>query len=279
MSALVDTDRRLDFGTMLRDWRQHRGLSQLALSLASGISQRHISCLETGRARPSRAMVIALADALSVPLRERNALLGRSGFASAYGAAPLDAEALRMFRDAVDLAIAHHEPYPAVLLDGHGNLLRLNDGAQRLFSRFIDPMAALEAIGSPTSYQVVRLCLHERGLRPFIGNWETLVYSMLQRARQELLANPGHEALQALIDEIQSHPEAPRRWRAPDWATPPAPAIQLVLQQDDQRWSLFTMLAHFGAPQHVTLEELSLELFYPADEATRERLLADAACG
>jgi transcriptional regulator with XRE-family HTH domain len=268
----AEPERSLDFGAMLRDWRCHRGLSQLSLSLRSGISQRHISCLETGKARPSRPMVIALADALSVPLRERNALLARSGFAPAYGSAPLDAEALRMFRDAVELALAHHDPYPAIVLDGRGNLVKLNDGALRLFSQLIDPLAALAAIGSPGSYQVVRLCLDDRGLRPFIGNWQALMYSFLQRARQGLLHDPGNGELRELIDDILAHPAAPRRWHAPDWTTPPAPAINLVLDSGRERWSLFTMLAHFGAPQHVTLEELSLELFYPADEATRERL-------
>jgi transcriptional regulator with XRE-family HTH domain len=278
MSALSEPDRILDFGAMLRDWRSHRGLSQLSLSMRSGISQRHISCLETGRARPSRPMVLALADALAVPLRERNALLARSGFAPAYGAAPLDAEALRMFREAVDLALAHHEPYPALVLDGRWNLVKLNGAALALFGRCVDPVAALAAIGSPASYQVVRLCLDDRGLRPFIVNWQELVYSFLLRARQGLLHNPGDAELKGLIDEILAHPDAPRRWHAPDWTTPPTPAINMVLDDGETRWSLFTMLAHFGAPQHVTVEELSVELFYPADEATKARLL-DAAAG
>jgi transcriptional regulator with XRE-family HTH domain len=221
MSALSEPDRILDFGAMLRDWRSYRGVSQLALSMRSGISQRHISCLETGRARPSRPMVLALADALAVPLRERNALLARSGFAPAYGAAPLDAEALRMFREAVDLALAHHEPYPALVLDGRWNLVKLNGAALALFGRCVDPVAALAAIGSPASYQVVRLCLDDRGLRPFIVNWQELVYSFLLRARQGLLHNPGDAELKGLIDEILAHPDAPRRWHAPDWTTPP----------------------------------------------------------
>src|SRR5262245_57682082 len=126
-------DTPLDFGGMLREWRQHRRLSQLELSLRSGISQRHISFLETGRSRPSRPMVIGLADALSVPLRERNALLECSGFRAVYGVSSLDDSAMSLFREALQLAIAHHEPYPAIVVDGRWNIVLANQGALRFF--------------------------------------------------------------------------------------------------------------------------------------------------
>jgi len=267
----------LDFGGLLREWRQHRRLSQLELSLRSGISQRHISFLETGRSRPSRAMVIALADALSIPLRERNALLECSGFRAAYGEGTLDDKSMALFREALQLALDHHEPYPALVLDGHWNLVLINQGALRFFRHFRDPFEALAAIGSPATYQMVRLCLRDEGYKPFIRNWTELVYSFLQRARQALLHNPGDQGLRELIEEILAHPDTPARWQAPDWTTPPSPAINMVLDDGRDTWSLFTMLAHFGAPQNVTIEELSVEFFYPADAATRERLLALAA--
>jgi transcriptional regulator with XRE-family HTH domain len=267
----------LDFGGMLREWRQHRRLSQLELSLRSGISQRHISFLETGRSRPSRPMVIGLADALAIPLRERNALLECSGFRAAYGESSIDDVAMSLFREALQLAIEHHEPYPAIVVDGRWNIALANQGALRFFGHFVDIFAALERIGSPDAFQIVRLCLDDAGLKPFIRNWTELVYSFLQRARQALLQNPGDGELKGLIDEILGHPNAPLRWHAPDWKTPPSPAINLVLDDGSHTWSLFTMLAHFGAPQHVTIEELSLELFYPADPATRELLHALAA--
>lgn len=264
----------LEFGDLLREWRQHRRLSQLELSLSSGISQRHISFLETGRSRPSRPMVIALADALSIPLRERNALLECSGFRAAYGGGSLDDRSMALFREALQLAIEHHEPYPAVVLDGHWNLVMINQGALRFFQHFVDPFAALAAIGNPTTFQMVRLCLRDEGFKPFIRNWTELVYSFLQRARQGLLHNPADAELAGLIDEILAHPDTPSRWHAPDWKTPPSPTINLVLDDGRNTWSLFTMLAHFGSPQNVTIEELSVELFYPADPSTRQRLLA-----
>lgn len=263
---------RPDFGYLLRDWRRHRRLSQLALSGRSGISQRHISFLETGRSRPSRPTVVALADALDIPLRERNALLRRSGFAPIYGEGPLDSQAMAVFREALELALEHHEPYPAMVLDGRWNMVLANQGALRFFSQFIDIGAALTAIGSPAEFQVIRLCLDERALRPWIVNWEELTYSFLQRARRALLINPNDTLLPVLIDEILDAPGAPAAWRAPDWATPPAPAVNMVLRQGGSTYALFTMLAHFGAPRDVTLEELSVETFYPADTATREHL-------
>jgi transcriptional regulator with XRE-family HTH domain len=276
-TARLVQDAPLDFGGMLREWRQYRRLSQLELALRAGISQRHISFLETGRSRPSRPMIIALADALAIPLRERNALLECSGFRAAYGEGPLDDRAMTLFREALQLAIEHHEPYPAIVLDGRWNLVLANQGALRFFGHFVDIFAALERIGSPDAFQVVRLCLHDEGLKPFIRNWTEMVYSFLQRARHALLQNPGDRPLKGLIDEILAHPDAPARWQAPDWTTPPSPAVIMTLDDGHRTWSLFTMLAHFGAPQHVTIEELSLEFFYPADASTREQLLALAA--
>lgn len=260
------------FGHLLRDWRQHRRLSQLALSGRSGISQRQISFLETGRARPSRPTVMALSDALDIPLRERNALLQRGGFAPLYGEAAMDGNAMALFREALQLALAHHEPYPALVLDGRWNLVMANQGALRFFGQFVDLAAALAAIGSPAAFQIVRLCLDQRGLRPYIVNWEDLVASFLQRARRALLVNPNDALLPALIDEILAAPGAPQRWQAPDWTTPPAPALNMVMHKGGRRYSLFTMLAHFGAPRDVTIEELSVESFYPADDATRRHL-------
>ncbi len=261
------------FGHLLRDWRQHRRLSQLALSARCGISQRHISFLETGRSRPSRPTIVALSEALDIPLRERNALLERSGFTPSYGEATLVDGNMALLREALELALAHHEPYPALVLDGRWNMIMANQAALRFFAEFIDTAAALEAIGTPTEFQIVRLCLDERAYRPFIVNWEELVYGFLQRARRALLYNPGDALLPRLVAEILDTPGAPECWRTPDWTTPPAPAVNMVIRRGETTYSLFTMLAHFSSPRDVTVEELSVETFYPADEATKARLL------
>ncbi|MEQ8859672.1 MAG: helix-turn-helix transcriptional regulator [Pseudomonadales bacterium] len=274
MSTPAALYNRPDFGHLLRHWRQHRRLSQLALSGRSGISQRHISFLETGRARPGRPTVVALSDALDIPLRERNALLQRSGFAPIYGEATIDSGAMSLFREALQLALDHHDPYPAIVLDGRWNMVMANPGALRFFGQFVDPVAAIEAIGSPAEFQMVRLCLDQRALRPYIVNWEELIYSFLQRARRALLINPNDPLLPGLIDEILNTHGAPAAWRAPDWSTPPAPAVNMIMRSGPQTYALFTMLAHFGAPRDITIEELSVETFYPADEATKAQILA-----
>lgn len=264
----------LDFGALLKDWRQHRRVSQLGLSSLSGISQRHISFLETGRSRPSRAMVLALADSLDIPLREQNALLQSAGFTPAYAEGPLEGAGTELFQAALEATLAHHEPYPAIVLDGRWNMVMANQGALNFFNRFVDIFAAQEAIGSPSEFQVVRLCLHERGLKPFIGDWETLIFSFLARARRALLLNPRDPYLPELIREITQHPEAPPEWRQPDWTSAPQPAQLMTMHKDGTTYRFFTMLAHFGAAMNVTLEEMSVETFYPADETTRVHLEA-----
>lgn len=259
----------MQFGSVLKQWRQHRRMSQMALSGESGISQRHISFLENDRSHPTRPTVLALADCLDVPLRERNALLQAAGFAAAYPETLEDSQA-SVFQTALQALLDHHEPYPAIVLDGHWNMTMANGGVLRFFGEFVDPMTWLADIGSPERFQIARLVLHEAGLAPHIENWDELVASFLQRARRDLLANPENPHLPAFIDEILSHPRANRRWRTPEWRRPPAPAINLIMRAGDARLSLFTMLAHFGAPQNIALEELSVESFYPADEATRD---------
>jgi len=263
-----------EFGAVLRDWRNHRRLSQLALAGESGISQRHISFLETGRSQPSRATVLALADSLDIPLREHNVLLHSAGYSAAYSEQPLDGESSKVFRDALQATLDHHEPFPALVLDGRWSMVMANTSALRFFALFVDIFQALENIGAPKEFQLVRLCLADAGLRPFIVNWRDLVFTFLQRARRALLVNPRDPLLPALIEEIVKHRDAPGHWRNPERGLPPPPAINMIMERDGRRFSLFTMLAHFGAAQWVTLEELSVETFYPADELTKRQLLA-----
>ena len=260
------------FGELLREWRQHRRLSQLALAVEAEISQRHLSFLETGRAAPTPASIAKLSNALALPLREQNSLLRSAGFADAYAEEPLGTTNDSAFRGAIEAMISHHDPYPAVIIDGRWRLLHANDGARNLFGRFIDLERVLANPDTPTDFQLARLCLDDRGFRPFIANWSEVIEAMLRRARQALAANPRDAALRRFIDEIVSHPEAPATWREPSRAVPPQPVLTLDLERGEETYRLFTMLAHFGNPQSVTLEELAVELFYPADEAT-ERLL------
>jgi transcriptional regulator with XRE-family HTH domain len=261
------------FPALLKQWRTHRRLSQLDLANLAGVSQRHVSFLETGRASPSRGMVLALATCLEVPLREQNSLLQSAGFSGAFKEGDLDANSHKVFRDALQQTLDHQEPYPAIVLDGAWNMRMANGAAMRFFGMFIDPLQATIDIGNPSEFQIVRLCLHDKGLAPFIENWEALIASFLGRARRALLANPKHEQLPVLIEEIINHPRAPKDWRQ-IWSAHSAPAVEMVMRKGDMVFRLFTMLAHFGGPNDVTLEELSVEMFYPADDATRRLLVS-----
>lgn len=264
------------FSTLLKQWRTHRHVSQLDLATMAGVSQRHVSFLETGRANPSKPMVLALANSLNIPLREQNSMLQSAGFNAMFSEGDLDAHSHRVFKEALHATLQHQEPYPAMVLDGQWNMVMANEAALRFFNVFANPFEALAAIGSPTEFQIVRLCLAEAGYLNYIKNWEELMASLLSRARRALIANPKHPTLPVLIDEILSHPDAPADWQVV-WSGQAAPAVHMIMEKDGQRYSLFTMLAHFGGPADVTLEELSVEMFYPADDATKEALHALAA--
>ncbi|NOX49876.1 MAG: helix-turn-helix domain-containing protein [Gammaproteobacteria bacterium] len=261
------------FATLLKQWRHHRHVSQLDLANQAGVSQRHVSFLETGRANPSRPMVLALASSLDIPLRERNSLLQSAGFSSAFAEGNLDSQSHQVFLAAIQQQLEHHEPYPAIVLDGKMNISMLNQATVDFFGLFVDPFKALVAMGNPTDFQILRLCLHELGLQPYIVNWQELIASFLGRARRTLLANPKHPNLAAFIEEMLNHKDAPADWRKV-WSAHSAPAVQMILRKDDQEYRLFTMLAHFGAPVDITLEEISVELFYPADQDTKLALQA-----
>jgi len=190
-----------DFGSLLKDWRNHRRVSQLRLSTESGISQRHISFLETGRSNPSRAMILALADSLDIPLRERNTLLQTAGYSAIYSEESLTDASNRVFREALQATLDHQEPFPAMVLDGRWNLVMANQGAMRFFGLFIDVADALGRLGAD-DFQMIRLCLADHALRPYIRNWQELVYAFLQRTRRALLVNPRDTRLPLLIEEI-----------------------------------------------------------------------------
>jgi len=250
----------INFGVLLRSWRKVRHLSQLDLSLDAEISSRHLSCVETGRAQPSREMVLRLAEALQVPLRERNGLLLAAGYAPVYPHAGLDAEEANSARHAVDLLMAQLDPYPVVIVDRYWNTLKMNSGEKRFLALF-------PGCDSVTPHNVVRLVFHPDGLRPFIENWDTVAARVIRRVHREVVANPSDDTMKCFLEELLSYPDVPSRWLALDGASPPFLTI-------DYRWKdltlrLFSVLTTFGTAQDVALQELRIESFFPADEATR----------
>ena len=245
-------------GEHLREWRMRRRMSQMDLALEAEISTRHLSFVETGRAQPSRDMVLHLADQLEIPLRERNVILVAAGFAPVFPQRPLDDPRLAAARKAVDVILKAHEPYPALAVDLRWNLVAANAVVAPLMAG-VDP-ALLEP-----PLNVVRLSLHPRGLGPRIVNlaeWHAHIVERLRR-QAELTADPG---LIALIEEIRGYPVPPASdRRLEDYGDV---VIPLQLMVGDDLLSLFTTTTVFGTPVDVTLAELTLETFFPADPAT-----------
>jgi len=257
-----------DVGAHLKEWRQRRHLSQLELATDLDISARHLSFVETGRARPSRGMVLKLADRLDVPLRERNSLLVAAGFAPMYASRPLGDPALASARAAVDLVLAGHEPYPALLVDRYWNVVAMN----RAVAPFLEGVAA-ELLTEPLN--ALRVSLHPNGVAPRIENlaqWRA--HALARVARDvEVSADP---ALAALLAEMRAYPGGETDLAAEDFN---GVVIPLRLRAPGGTLSMFTTTTVFGSAVEVTLSELVLEAFYPADEFTANafRKLAGAA--
>lgn len=259
-------------GHLIRDWRQLRRLSQLDLALEAEISQKHLSFVESGRSIPSRDMVLLLAEHLGVPLRERNALLLSAGYAPVYLERSLEDPGLQAARSAIDLLLKGHEPYPAVAVDRHWTLLAAN--------KMIAPMLAVvedaDLLRPPVN--VLRLSLHPRGLAPAIINLTEWRGHLIARLRQQIRAT-ADPLLAELLTELLSYPvpAAPVvKGKIQEEAEPPI-VLPLHLRLGETELSLISTTTVFGTPVDVTLSELALETFFPADEATGRALRAIAA--
>lgn len=251
---------RSPFGEHLRHWRQHRRLSQQGLALEAEISTRHLSYVETGRAQPSREMVLRLAERLSVPLRERNALLVAAGFAPMYQARPLDHPDLAAARQAVELVLKGHEPSPALAVDRHWNLVAANAVVPLL----LDGVAPW-LLEPPVN--VLRLSLHPEGLGPRLANSAQWRAHLLHRLQQQIAATADSE-LQALHDEIAAYPFAEDK----DSPLPSPIAVPFELHTHLGTLSFISTITIFGTPVDVTLQELAVESFFPANAETQQAL-------
>ncbi len=251
----------------MRRWRVVRRISQLTLALDADISTRHLSCVETGRAQPSREMVLRLAEALEIPLRERNTLLLAAGYAPLYRQTSLDAPEMEAARQAVDFLLQQQEPYPVIVTDRYWNTLRMNCGTKHFLGRF--PIC-----DSVKPHNGVRFVFHPKGLRPFIENWESVAARIIQRVHREAAANPSDETMKSFLEELLSYPAVPSRWRALDLEDSPPPFLTINYRWKQSTLRLFATVATFGTAQDVALQEMRIESFFPADEATRAALIA-----
>lgn len=249
-------------GTLLREWRERRRLSQLDLALEAEVSTRHLSFVETGRSQPSREMVLHLAEHLDVPLRERNGLLLAAGYAPVYAETALDApDAPHMaaVRAAVRQVLAGHEPYPAVVVDRNWTIVDANAGIA-LLTEGVAP----ELLAPPAN--ALRASLHPRGMAPRIANLGEWRAHLLGRLRRQV-ARTADAALAALYDELRAYPCAQPE-PAIELPGPSDVVVPLRLRHGDRELTFFSMVATFGTPLDVTVAELAIESFFPADSDT-----------
>lgn len=258
------------FGRLLRQWRALRGMSQLRLASEAGTSTRHLSFVETGRSQPSREMVLRLAEALDVPLRERNALLAAAGFAALYRESGLAAPQMEPVSRALAFLLDRHEPFPAYLVDRCWRVLRGNAAAARSFSRF----AGSADVWRESPPNLLRLTLHPEGLRPWIVNWSDVAGALVTRLQREVAFARTDDALAELLDEVLRIPDLPASSLVPDLERPAAPVLPLHLKRGDLELRVFSTITTLGTPMDVTVQELRIESFMPADPASEALLRA-----
>ena len=268
MSALERTTRPT-VGGLLRDWRQRRHVSQLDLAGMAGVSARHVSFIETGRSRPSREMVLHLAEHLEVPLRERNALLLAAGFAPAYRSTEFDSDEMKPVREALRRVLTSHDPFPALAVDRLWNLVAANQGAWTLTAG-----AAPELLEPPVN--VLRLALHPDGLASRIANFGEWSAHLLQRLRRQFVLT-GDTAVGELFDELRAYPDVVEDTSSGDAEAPGLLAVPLRILAtpggDNQELAFISTVTTFGTALDITLAELAIETFLPADAATAAALM------
>lgn len=258
------------FGQLLKEWRAQRKLSQLDLALICNVSQRHISFLESGRSQPSRMMVSLLAESLEISLRDCNTLLQAAGYRAVFLERDLSDADMAPVKQALNLILEHHNPYPAIVVDRHWNLLDANLATLTLFSRLGDINDLWRAVGGERP-NIMRLTFHQAGLRPFIRNWDELAPLMLQRLQREAIAD-NSVVLQALVAELENDPDIPRDWIQHDPSKHLTPVVPMALEAGGLSVRLFSMLTTFGTPQDISTDEMRVECFFPMDADSEAQL-------
>ena len=250
-------------GKLLRQWRETRGKSQLDLALETGVSQRHISFIESGRSTPSREKLMDIADGLNVPLRERNTLLIAAGYAPVHGEVPLDAPEMASIVKVLTRLLRQHEPFPAVVMDRYWNVIMTNEAAPVFFGKFID----MASRASPRN--LLHLMFDPDGMRPFISDWRAVSESLLARVYREAVGSVVDEKTMELINALLSYPDG-RGEKGPTmpFATPLLPMTPIGFVRNGRALNYFSMITTVGTPQTITAQEIRVECMYPADDLT-----------
>ena len=260
-SAKITTNMMPNLGVLLRHWRDLRGSSQLDLSLDTGISQKQISFVESGRSVPNRQTLMAIAQALDIPLRDRNTLLLAAGYAPMFSESEWDSAEMKSVTNALQRMLRQHEPFPAVVMDRYWNVLMTNEATPRFFGCFID----IAVRQGPRN--MLHLMFDPQGMRPFIANWQDVARSLFERVYRESIGRVVDEKTKALLAELLAYPDAKSDWKNPV-AIGFMPAIPLGFIRGDRVLNYFSMVTTVGTPQTVAAQELRIECMFPADEAT-----------
>jgi transcriptional regulator with XRE-family HTH domain len=266
-SEALAARRRTPVGVLVRRWRVERGLTQEALALEAGISPRHLSFIETGRSAPGRAVLLRLCERLDLPMRARNQLLDAAGYAPAFAETAFDALPAEGVRRLLRRVLDQQKPYPALVADASWTIRMTNSPAMRMVNAFVGEAEA-RAVG-PDALNAMKQLFHPALLRPHVENWEEVARDVLVRLHQEAAAGPLREGARRLLEELMAYPGAPALRRA-DPPPPAGPAMTVRLRRGALRLSYVSMLVTFGTPQDVTLEELRIKLFFPADPESAE---------
>ena len=262
------------FGRLLKEWRNRRGFSQLDLALAARTTQRHLSFIESGRATPSRDMILRISGTLDIPLRQQNALLLAAGYAPAWRERDFSTPDLAMVDKALDYMLAQHEPYPAFVVDRRWNLLRANRGAIALTEFLLGPSPTEPA---PEPVNLALALMSSNGLRPVIVNWEDVAHYFLRGVQADAQADGASETL-GLLNRLLAQPGVAALSGVPPPTDNQVPVLPIHFRKGDTSLSLFTTIATLGTPRDVTLQEVRIESFFPMDDATA-RLFRDWADG
>jgi transcriptional regulator with XRE-family HTH domain len=262
MAKASTAHREGSVGAQLQYWRRARHLSQLALATEAEVSPRHICFIETGRANPSREMVLLLSRALDVPLRERNSLLLAAGFAPVYRETNLDAPELGPIRGALDAILRQQEPFPAIVMNRHWDIVRANAASTRLARLLLGERAAT----APPN--LLRRIFDPDSMRPFVANWKAVAESLVQRVHREAVGGVTDERTRALLADLLAYPGVPRTWLQPDPGATLTPVVPVSYVKGERRFDFFSTVTTLGTPQDITLQEVRIECFFPANPAT-----------
>ena len=262
----------IGFGPLLRDWRTARRMSQQQLAIESEVSTRHISYVENGKSSPSREMVLILASALDLTLRASNSLLSSAGFAPVYRETDLSEPEMQPVRHAFDTILSHHEPYPALVLNRAWDVVKMNNAFMRLFAFLLEP-----PFDPIVGENVMHSLFHPQGVRPYVENWDEVAGFLIDRLYRESITELETSDSRKLLDALLAYPGVPAGMTEIDLASAPRVCVTVDLDKDGTRLKLFSTLTTLGTPMDVTAQELRIESYFPADDATGEWLRKAAA--